>query len=306
MSEIRLSVALVTRNRPQWLRESLVSWRSQSMQPFEIVVSDDSDKEFTSEVARVAQGFNCRYVRGPCRGLYANRNNAALACRGSHIMSADDDHTHPEGFVRDVTKAIEADPEAIWTLGERSSDNPNSPVSIPGEMRSDGVVGPPDDPDRSAAIACGSTAYPRRVFEMGHRYDETYGFGALWYLWGHQLLSAGFRIRYCPDTFVWHHPESSISRLEDSQFISSQLECGLYVQASHALHVSRNPKALLRTLYSALALMTIGGRIHRQLDKIRIGPAQILRALRLAVHSSGLAGESEADVRTTSDLPVES
>jgi len=35
-------------------------------------------------------------------------------------MSADDDHTHPEGFVSAVVDAIESDIEAIWTVSERS------------------------------------------------------------------------------------------------------------------------------------------------------------------------------------------
>jgi len=286
MDKVDLSVALVTRNRPQWLRRCLTSWRSQSVQPFEIVVSDDSDPEFNHEVEQIASEFNCRYVRGPCRGLYANRNNAALSCRGSHIMSADDDHTHPPDFVRALIMKIETDPDAIWTVGERSSDNPNSPVSIPGEMRSNGVVGPPDDPDRSAAIACGSTAYPRKVFELGHRCDETYSFGGLWYLWGHRLRKAGFRIRYCQDTFVFHHTESSILRRDDLTFAAAQLECNLYVNAAHAFRVSHNPKALLRTLKSALRFLTIGVQAQGHVRKIRIRPASVARAFILAARWS--------------------
>ena len=42
---IKLSVALVTRNRPDWLRRCLGSWRTQSVQPYEIVISDDSGED---------------------------------------------------------------------------------------------------------------------------------------------------------------------------------------------------------------------------------------------------------------------
>src|SRR5687768_1983353 len=94
--EIRISVALVTRNRPESLERCLTSWRRQTVAPFEIVVSDDSDTTQTLAMQELASRFNCKYVRGPQRGLYANRNCAALACQGTHILSADDDHTHPE------------------------------------------------------------------------------------------------------------------------------------------------------------------------------------------------------------------
>jgi len=40
---IRLSVALVTRNRPESLDRCLASLRAQDTQPFEIAVSDDGD-----------------------------------------------------------------------------------------------------------------------------------------------------------------------------------------------------------------------------------------------------------------------
>ena len=40
---IRLSVALLTRNRPESLRRCLASLRAQDCQPSEIIVSDDSD-----------------------------------------------------------------------------------------------------------------------------------------------------------------------------------------------------------------------------------------------------------------------
>jgi|SRR6516162_1122458 glycosyltransferase involved in cell wall biosynthesis len=74
---ISLSVALITRNRPGSLERAIASLRAQDEQPFEIVVSDDFDEEFTSEIETIAQKFGHRYVREPRRGLYANRNSAA-------------------------------------------------------------------------------------------------------------------------------------------------------------------------------------------------------------------------------------
>ena len=280
----RLSIALVTRNRPAYLERCLRSWRSQAVQPFEIVVSDDSDADVAPESERLAREFDCVYIAGPKRGLYANRNHAFCHCRGSHVMSADDDHTHPPDFVASIIACIQQDPQAVWTVGERPGGRPEAPIGIPSELRRNGTIGPPEDPAHSAAIACGSTVYPRAVFDRGLRCDETYFFGGLWHLWGHQLRRAGFRIRHCAATFVWHHTESSDGRLNDAQWAAAQIECGLYVQAVHALHLSRSPVALLRVGYSAMRLWMFGGGIYGRDITVRLSSRAITRALGRAWH----------------------
>jgi glycosyltransferase involved in cell wall biosynthesis len=78
MEEIKLSVAIVTRNRPDILERCLQSWRAQIVQPFEIVVSDDSSEDYISSIKDLCATFQCVYVSGPRTGLYGNRNNAAL------------------------------------------------------------------------------------------------------------------------------------------------------------------------------------------------------------------------------------
>ena len=278
MGSIQLSIALVTRDRLEWLRQCLQSWRLQSVQPFEIVVSDDSCDALQTETRQIAEHFGARWIAGPHRGLYANRNRAFRTARGTHIMSADDDHTHPDGFVATVVGAIESDPEAIWTVSERSPDRPTDPLLPPGELRSNGTIGPPENAEDSAAIACGSTVYPRKIFESGLYYNETYRFGGIWYLWGHQLRKAGFRIRHCPETFVWHHTESSRPRQDDLDWLRHQLECNLYVQVNHAFRISRNPVAMLRALRSAERLLLNGGTVLGNNRKVRLRFNQVIRA----------------------------
>lgn len=275
---IKLSVALVTRDRPDWLRQCLEGWRAQSVQPFEIVVSDDSTKSLQADTRKVTEEFGARWVEGPRRGLYANRNNAFRSAKGTHIMSADDDHTHPDDFVRSILGAIESDPEAVWTVTERSPENPVAPLEPPGELRSNGTIGPPEDVKHSAAIACGSSCYPRQIFERGLYYNETYSFGGMWYLWGHQLRRAGFRVRFWAETFVWHHTESSNARRNDVPWMTNQLECNLFVQVSHAFRVSRTPAAIGRAVRDALRLWWSGGTIFGNTAPVRLSPRQIVRA----------------------------
>src|SRR5829696_6359592 len=92
-----VSIALVTRNRPDSLERTLQSLRAQSTQPHEVVVSDDSDERHAVETRRVVEAHEATYLTGPRRGLYANRNAVASACSGTHVRTMDDDHEFPEG-----------------------------------------------------------------------------------------------------------------------------------------------------------------------------------------------------------------
>lgn len=246
---VSLSVALVTRNRPRSLERCLASWRRQADGPDEIVVSDDSDDAGTVESARIAREYACRYIRGPRRGLYANRNQASLASSGSHIISADDDHTHPADYSVVVRDLIATDPGRVWIFSERDAASPEAPLSCPPELHRSGMGCSPRDPSRCAAIADGTSVYPREVFDTGLRYDERFAFGGLWYLWGKLLAARGWRISYSPRTFVFHHlepvdPLPGVGRTDDPERLREQMLAMTYVQFTNALWVDRSPGKL--------------------------------------------------------------
>jgi glycosyltransferase involved in cell wall biosynthesis len=245
ISPVSVSVALVTRNRPQSLERCLESWRRQPVAPDEIVVSDDSSDETAAATERIARRFGCRYTRGPRRGLYANRNHASLACQGTHIVSADDDHTHPTGYLAVVRELIAIDPSRVWIFSERWPGDVDSPLICPPELHRSGFGSAPADPTRCAAIADGASVYPRQIFESGLRYDETYPFGGLWYLWGKLLATRGWRITFSDRTFVWHHfwPDDTTpaeGRLDDARQLRQQLLATTYVQFVGALWLDRS------------------------------------------------------------------
>jgi glycosyltransferase involved in cell wall biosynthesis len=238
-SEVTLSVALVTRNRPEILRRCLKSWRSQTIAPLEIVVSDDSDQEHAGKVQDIAIQFGCRYLPGPRRGLYANRNHASLACQGTHILSADDDHTHPLDYLEKILSTIRADPGRVWVFSERHPSAPDEPLLCPPELHRSGHGCLPSDPSNCSSIADGSSVYPGTIFESGLRYDDTYRFGTMWYLWGRLLRKRGWRISFSEATFVWHHVTTE-GREHDERFLRAQIECSTYVQFVAALWVDRS------------------------------------------------------------------
>jgi glycosyltransferase involved in cell wall biosynthesis len=219
MQETRLSVALVTRNRPVSLKRTLDSLHQQSVQPWEVIISDDSDDDQTGAVADIAAAYGHGYVRGPRRGLYANRNQVAIACQGSHVRTMDDDHEFPPGHFEECLKAIAADRNAIWIIGEYLAEQTNRtiPPECPGQLHPRGFSTAPPNPDDCWALADGASIYPRAVFEAGHRFSEAFPFGATYLEFGSRLHWLGYRMRQLATTYVIHHYEASNRSFADPQ-----------------------------------------------------------------------------------------
>ncbi len=212
--EQRLSITLITRNRPESLSRALRSIRGQSAQPFEILVGDDSSADQADVVRAVVEDYGARYVRGPQRGLAANRNHLIGFAKGTHVRTMDDDHELIDGHLERCADAICLDPEAVWVIGEWSSDAAGRFLhsGCPGQLTARGVTETPPDPDSCWALADGSTIYPRVVFDRGHWLPEMFPFGHAYTEFGSRLHWLGYRIRFLSTTYVIHHAMETILR----------------------------------------------------------------------------------------------
>ena len=233
--QIQLSVALITRNHPELLTRCLESMRSQSVQPFEIVVSDDSSLELAPKTEAVAKQFDCLYINGPRRGLQANLNNAILTCKGTHIRIVNDDHIFPEKHFEILQKVVYSDPDSIWILGEYYENPvPTSTLYLPGEIQPRGFHIPITNFDDSFAISGGASIYPRKVFE-NHRFLEAFGY-VCDLEFGPRLKALGYRIRYCPETYVIHLSYGTLEQrsqprkmvIPKGSFLTAYLTYGCY------------------------------------------------------------------------------
>ena len=254
---IRLSVALVTRDRPENLRRCLASLRAQDVQPFEIVISDDGE---AGASAQIAAEVGARYIAGPQRGLYANRNAAALACTGTHIRTMDDDHTFPPGHTARCLDAASRDPRAIWTCGERSylDGEPHDFSEHAAQLHPSGVGCAVDDPDDNWAIADGATIYPREVFDRGLRFFEEFAYGSSYLEFGALLYARGWRSRCVPGAFIEHHADAAtIAR-------RAPRSC-LFASLCYNLHFRRN---LFRAIRHAAPYAAHFGALPEMLRKI--------------------------------------
>jgi glycosyltransferase involved in cell wall biosynthesis len=206
-SSVQLSVALVTRNRPDSLERGLASLRSQSVQAYEVIISDDSGREQAQRVRELAMEYGGVYCAGPHRGLYANRNFAAEQCQGSHIRTMDDDHIlHLDDLSRCID-AVQSDPSSIWTAGEYGYLNGETVglAETANQLGPSGVGEFIEDRNDNWGIADGSTIYPREVFDRGFRMVEEFGFGSSYLEFGAYLYKNGWKSRCIPDAQVKHY-----------------------------------------------------------------------------------------------------
>lgn len=258
--DLRLSIALVTRNRPDSLRACLESVRSQSLQPFEIIVSDDSDEAVVPEVQSVSNFFGCTYRTGPRRGLYANRNAVALACRGTHIRTMDDDHTFPAGHFTKCHEALESDCRAIWAcdeIGFVEGRKHAGPSAAP-QLQPAGVGGPVVTPDRCWAIADGASMYPREIFDHGLRLTEDFGYGSSYLEFGAYVYRHGYYSRLLRSTHVNHFADAStLSRRSLPSVLHASLCFNLYFD-----------KNFYRALKYGLSYLARSGACRRQFSHI--------------------------------------
>jgi glycosyltransferase involved in cell wall biosynthesis len=267
MQETRLSVALVTRNRPSSLERTLKSLRAQGVQPWEVVISDDSDLESAAEVSRLANVYHCRYLIGPRRGLYANRNHVALACGGTHIRSMDDDHEFPADHMARCLAAIKQDPEAVWIIGEflPHEFKPDVPPECPGQLHPRGFSMAPPEPDSSWALADGATIYPRQIFDTGIRFADNFKFGAAYLEFGSRLHFLGYRIRHLQSTYVVHYYEAANRSVADPE---GELAAEIFAMLCHSFVYQPNFRnKLLSIAQITLMLVRSGRRAWRALQK---------------------------------------
>ena len=246
-ADFRLSVALVTRNRPASLRRSLASLSAQSLQPWEVIVSDDSDSSHSSEVRAAASEFGARYIAGPRRGLYANRNAAAAVCAGTHIRTMDDDHTLPANHLAQCYEAIERDPAAIWTCGEEGYLDGRRHAFLANaiQLHPSGVGVVAENADDNWAIADGATIYPREVFDRGHQLAEDFAFGSSYLEFGALLYRRGWRGRCIPKAYVEHHYDGGTLNRQAEESV-------LYASLCYNLRFKPSPARALRYLLPAL------------------------------------------------------
>lgn len=269
MTEISLSVALVTRNRPASLERTLRSLEPQRSQIEEVIVSDDSSPDHSGEVERIAHQHGYQYIRGPQHGLYANRNHVAHFCKGTHIRTMDDDHEFPEGHFEKCMEALRHDASSIWIIGEHypGDTNLSVPPPCPGQLVARGFSIAPPNREDCWAISDGATIYPRTVFDRGVQYVESIKFGAAYLEFGSRLHWLGYRIRQLLTTYVIHHFDPSARSFMDPD---NEMSSRFFAMLSHSwIYQPRVSNKALSVLEMTKEVLRHGNLARRAIHQAR-------------------------------------
>jgi len=112
----RISAAIITHNRANYLAEAITSVLAQTVADLELIVVDDGS---TDETADIVAPFldRIRYVRQERRGKAAARNAAVALARGDLIAFCDsDDSWYPDRLERQLA-ALEQHPDVGMVHG---------------------------------------------------------------------------------------------------------------------------------------------------------------------------------------------
>jgi GT2 family glycosyltransferase len=195
-----ISICICTRDRPDDLRRCLASVRGGDELPNQVIVSDDSEDR--ESIRAICAEFRfVAYVRGPGRGLSANRNTAIRAASGDYIAFLDDDATVSADFVSTSRKIVaNAAPNAVFT----GRMNWNGVLyEAPGSRTFLGHFG--RNPGRRVEnihMPC-SNLFPRSAFEEV-LFDEVIRYGYDEMDIANELRAAGFRIEFRPELLNFH------------------------------------------------------------------------------------------------------
>ena len=109
--KLSVSVAVITFNRAEWLKDALSSLTRQTRPPDEVVVVDNGSKDHTKDVVlSFSDRLNIKYVYEPVRGIPHARNTAIKNATGDIIASIDDDCVADENWLKQIEIPFIKDP----------------------------------------------------------------------------------------------------------------------------------------------------------------------------------------------------
>lgn len=123
-----VTIALISHNRTDYLKQAMTALIAQSISNFEVIVIDDgsylkSHLEYLKELGGLTFPFPLRVLRTEDVGLGNARNFAASSTESKYIIFLDDDNVPTPGFVENLVLAAEySDSDAVVAFAEPFSD----------------------------------------------------------------------------------------------------------------------------------------------------------------------------------------
>lgn len=225
---MRLTVCICTRNRPDELDGALASIARSSVPVHEVVVSDDSGDDASRAVA---ERHGARWHRGPRAGLGPNRNAAARAATGSHVLFLDDDARLGRDFVARVAPLAT---EGVIVTGREDNDGRIVEARAVDRLGFQSRPYRPGEPRHTIVI--NATVFPREALErLGFDEHLVYGYDEV-DITG-RAVAEGYRVVERADAINHHHP-SPVNRDYYAPHVHASR---LYITIKHRIRVRRQP-----------------------------------------------------------------
>ena len=176
-----VSVCLLTYNRADWLRNTLDSLLAQTVDDFELIISDDCSTDATETVCReyAQRDRGIRYIRNPRNlGMPGNLNMALQAASGKYVMNLHDGDIYRSDLVEKCQSALEAYPTAGFVFNAyRTTDADGRPIVhresypplIPGRQLGERLLSRWDSCVFGTVMAC------HQVYERIGWFDPRFG-----------------------------------------------------------------------------------------------------------------------------------
>ena len=100
-SGFSISVIIITRNRDEWLKDTLLSLTKQSRKPDEVIVVDNDSKDNTKEATLSFNNrLNIKYIYETIRGRPYARSTGIKNATGDIVAFIDDDCVADENWLK--------------------------------------------------------------------------------------------------------------------------------------------------------------------------------------------------------------
>jgi glycosyltransferase involved in cell wall biosynthesis len=230
----KVSVIVPTWNRPELLRESLVSVLRQTEEDFEVLVIDDHSEHGAAEkIVRDLRDPRIQHIRQPeHRGVGAARNVGIAKATAAYIAFLDDDDEWvPEKLAVQLQALENSPPNVAGVYSARLNVNLETGHVSTTRCRHS------FSPWRGNVITTSSLLVRRHCFDVVGVFDERLTAGGDWEMW--LRIASRFRFEYIDQVLVKYsvHRES-ISRTPLEHEPSREL-----ILIKHAELFSRHPRS---------------------------------------------------------------
>lgn len=130
METKNISVAIVTRNRPESLAKTLRTLVLQKKKPLEVILVENNQvKTLESVINKFKNKLKIKYFLEKEIGVASARNLALNVCQTKYLCFTDDDCLLHPSWLQEISKELANNPNVTYFIGDSLVANPNNIVA---------------------------------------------------------------------------------------------------------------------------------------------------------------------------------